>query len=639
MAKARGRVGTKPAKKGSPKKASPKKASTTKVATTKAATTNVATGKGAAKATTKATTAKASTTKAATTKAATTKAATTKAATTKAATTKAATKVATTTAPKPATGAPPPRRRRATVSSLLSEAAEVANTDERAALIEAQLDHVSDPAALVRPWFDASLTLPARREITAAKALAMSRAHATDTKFLDAVGIELARRNFSNEAIDVFRMALAAGSTTDTTEMLLGYLLLSRQNAEGVPMLERSLERSPEWGLPRQTLAKWYVQRDPSRALTLLATPQDGEERELRAVALEALGQHEDAQRETDAALASFDREVEARWKLVEMHTASRNHARAFLHAHRLFELIERGEADETIDSLVGAVARAYRESGHLSELIPWVRRTETMTASVAWHIHFGLGALHPNPDPELAILAAHRMAEVMTERGDPSDARVWQVRAAGVAAKHGDPAPLEELVAGGLDDDADAWIEVGNCYMASDDYDAAGAAADRALLLDPDSGGALVMMCRLAMAMGDESMLHRCATALLEQKPTWHEGPEFLARSHARRLELEAALLHSSRAIEMAAYCHNAWTARAEALFVDGDLDGARTCIETTLAIRAGEPGDEVLFLAAALAHDRETLEREMQHRFRHLPALPFPMYTAHLRAIAEGN
>ena len=147
------------------------------------------------------------------------------------------------------------------------------------------------------------------------------------------------------------------------------------------------------------------------------------------------------------------------------------------------------------------------------------------MSSSVAWYVHFGLKSLHPNPDPALTIRAAHAKVELARQIDDDSGARLWQVRAAGVAAEHGDSRPLDELVAGGLADDAAAWIEVGCCYMASDDYDAAGAAADRALLLDPSSGGALVMMCRLAMTMGDADMLHRVAMALLAGKPAWHEG------------------------------------------------------------------------------------------------------------------
>ena len=546
---------------------------------------------------------------------------------------------ATSAAPKPPVvevGARPRRRR--TTASLLRAAEETTDPIERATLLETQLDQVTEPGNLMRAWFEASLTPAGRREITAEKAIAMARARATNANFLDAVGVELARRGFNNEAIEVFRMAIAAGSTTPTTEMLLGYLLLGQENPEGVELLERSLERAPDWGLPRETLAKWYVKREPARVLTLLHTPQGGEEHELRAMAFELLGQHDEMRREEELALAAFTDEGEARWRLAELHTEERNFARAYVHAHRLFERIERGEADATNDELVGVVVRAYREAGQLPGLLGWLRAQETLSPTVAWHVHFGLGALHPNPDPEVAIRAAHRMAEVMTERGDSSDARVWQVRAAGVAAKHGNAELLEELVAGGLADDANAWLEVGNCYMASDDYDAAGAAADRALLLDPHSGGALVMMCRLAMTMGDDDMLHRVAMAILVNKPAWHEGPEFLARSFARRLDITAALMHSARTIEMAAYCHNAWTARAEALVIAGDLASAQTCVHKSLAIHAGEPGDEVLMLAAALAGDRETLEAELMHRYRHLPALPFTAYFDQLRAIAGG-
>ncbi len=528
--------------------------------------------------------------------------------------------------------------KKVTVASVLHDAREIEDPVERAAMIATSFDVVADPDGLVKSWFQASLGVPGRREITAEHAVAMS--HATShVKFLDAVGRELWRRNFKNESIEVLRLAVAAGTTNDTSRMLLGHLLVSQDNAEGVPLLERAIESFPDSALPRETLGRWFVKTDPARALVVLSTPQDGVEHELRAMALTTLNRPDEAVHAQAAALARFDSPVEARWRLAEFHSGAGHKARAFEHAHELFALMQGGAAiGEDRARIEAVIVRAYLEAGQLVELLPWLRAMPSMSDDVAWYVHFGLGALHPNPDPELAIRAANVMADAMRALNDESDARVWQVRAAGVAAKHGNVQPLEELVASGLEDDASAWIEVGNCYMASNDFDAAGAAADRALLLDPTSGGALVMMCRLALEMGDADMLHRVAMALLVAKPAWHEGPEFLSRSFARRLDVEAALMHSARSLEMAVYCHNAWTARAEAMLVSGDLATARTCIERSLEIHSGEPGDEVLIPGAALAGDLEKLEAELAFKYRHLPALPFTEYVACLRRVAAG-
>ena len=43
-------------------------------------------------------------------------------------------------------------------------------------------------------------------------------------------------------------------------------------------------------------------------------------------------------------------------------------------------------------------------------------------------------------------------------------------------------------------------------------------------------------------MGLGDAESLHRTAMALVAQKPMWHQGPEFLARSFARQLDAPRA-------------------------------------------------------------------------------------------------
>ena len=527
--------------------------------------------------------------------------------------------------------------RKKTAATVLRAAAKLADHAARAAKLEAAFDEVTNPGELVRPWFDAALEVPGNRAATGERALALANDRPHDAPLLDALGNELARRNFTDEAIEVFRAAIEAGSTSDMTVMLLGYLLLvKRQDAAGVPLLEKALENDRDWLLPRQSLAIWFVTRDPARALAILEDPYDGEELELRAMALEALGRRAEADRESAEALTRYRSPLEARYRLGRWHTFDDRHPRAFVHARELLVLRDTAPKAQ-LDEIDEVIVRGYRHTGQLADLLPWLRaRQEPFPLRIGFHVHFGLTALQPNPDPDLAMRAARDVAAAYRTLGDKREARLWAIREAGIPAKNGDLAPLDRLVESGLDDDPDAWVEVAHRYLATDHYAAATAAADRALVLDPSSGGALVVTCQLALSGGDADTLHRIAMALVAQKPMWHQGPEYLARSFARRLDAAAALMHSEKSLAMATFCHNAWTARAEAFVIAGELDAARPCVERSLAIRNGEHGDDILIVAAALARDRDRLEREIAKRYSHLSALPFTVYFERLRAIA---
>ena len=527
--------------------------------------------------------------------------------------------------------------RKKTAATVLRAAKKIADHAARAAKLEAALDEVSDPGELVRPWFDAALELPGNRAATGERALALANARPHDADLLDALGNELARRNFTDEAIEVFRAAIEAGSKSDMTEMLLGYLLLvKRQDAAGVPLLEKALASDATWALPRQSLAIWYVTREPARVLEILDDPHDGEEHELRAMAFEALGRRDEAARESAEALARYRSPVEARYRLGRWHTLDDRHPRAFVHARELLGLRASAPA-ALLDEIDEVIVRGYRHTGQLAELLPWLRaRKESFPLRIGFHVHFGLIALQPNPDPDLAMRAARDVAAAYRTLGDKREARLWAIREAGIPAKTGDLGPLDRLVASGLDDDPDAWVEVAHRYLAIDQYAAASAAADRALVLDPTSGGALVVTCQLALSGGDGDTLHRIAMALVAHKPMWHQGPEYLARSFARRLDTAAALMHSEKSLAMATFCHNAWTARAEAFVIAGELDAARPCVERSLAIRNGEHGDDILIVAAALDRDRDRLDREIAKRYSHLPAVPFSKFFDRLREIA---
>jgi tetratricopeptide (TPR) repeat protein len=214
---------------------------------------------------------------------------------------------------------------------------------------------------------------------------------------------------------------------------------------------------------------------------------------------------------------------------------------------------------------------------------------------------------------------------------------RLWRVRIAGLRAKQlGDVAALEALAREGLDDDPAAWVALADEYNGVELYDAAHAAVDRALQLDPDSAGAIDTMFELALAGGDLVTLHNTSEALAAAKPLWHQGPEHLGRSFARRCEPGPALLHAKRGVELAPYCHNAWLGLGEAHLVAGDLDAARAALARSLAIDAST--EDVAILKAALDRQPDVLERALAERYQHLPALPFAAFVAKLRAAATS-
>jgi tetratricopeptide (TPR) repeat protein len=217
-----------------------------------------------------------------------------------------------------------------------------------------------------------------------------------------------------------------------------------------------------------------------------------------------------------------------------------------------------------------------------------------------------------------------------MAKETVPSDIRLWRVRIAANTSL----SALEALAHEGLDDDAEAWVELADAYNAADCPDAASAAVDRALQLDPNSAGALSTMFDLALTAGDGETLHRVSEALAVVKPQWHQGPEHLGRSFARRGEAAAALVHAKRAVSLAPFCHNAWTGLAEASVVAGDLERAREATKRSLEIDDGDDDTQILN-AALFAGD---LEQALAERYGHLPALPFPKFVSLLRRARES-
>jgi tetratricopeptide (TPR) repeat protein len=337
------------------------------------------------------------------------------------------------------------------------------------------------------------------------------------------------------------------------------------------------------------------------------------------------------------AALARYDDELVARRELAEWHTQGNRHARALVHARSLFRLRVAYNPTEDVEDIDEAIIEAYDDAGCFSELLPWLRSHETFPLRVAFRVFVGLTSLEPNPDPELAMRAARETAAGFAERKDTRQVLLWRIREAGVAAKAGDLARLDALVTADVDGDPAGWSEVAQVYLNLDDVGAAAAAADRALVIDSACAEALIVSWQIALQVGDLETLHRVAMALVANHPRLHQGPEMLARSFARRFDAEAALMHSERALAMARYCHNAWTARAEALAVAGDVVGAREHIERSLVMRQhDDDGSDALILAAALRKEYDQLDAEIAKRKAKAPG--FAEYYAYLRKLADG-
>jgi len=538
------------------------------------------------------------------------------------------------------------RKRSPTVAKVLEAAAKLTDADKRAAYLERALVRVDKPAPLVEPLFDAWYDGSPSADEIGAKALALARKHEDNSPVLTEIGCELDVRYREDEALEVVQLAIAAGAKNKRVLETLGRLLVRRGDATGVPFLERAVAAFPTWAKPRIALAAWFVERDPAHALVVLGEVDTGRSHDLRAMIHTAAGRTSDATVALRIALASYDNFVDARRRLSEWHFVENRFARALFHAKSLLEMRQHMasqglEEDHDVDAIDEAILQAYRLGGGFAELVPWLRercKTE-VPDSLAWDLWYGITSDHPCPDRELAIRAAEvcRQRDLKAKR--PDEAQCWRVRIAGLRALElGDEDALVALARDGLADSVAAWAELADQYRCIGLYDAAHAAVDRALQLDPDSAEAIDTLFGIALSLGDEAVMHRTATAVAAAKPLWHQGSEHLGRSFARRCEPAPALLHARKAVELAPHCHNAWCGLGEAHLVAGDHAAAREALARSLALEAAQFGDDISVLRAAVEGNAEVLERELAERYKQLPALPFPAFVEKLRAAARS-
>lgn len=522
--------------------------------------------------------------------------------------------------------APPPLA----AATILAAARKKRDPEARAAYLEAHLPRADKPAKLVEllldAWFDAA---PAD---AAAKARALAATRPDDAAFLAALGGELENHYCEDEALDVLRLAVAAGANNRTTLELLGRMLVLRGDAEGVPLLQRVIDRDPTYVPTRIALAAWFVERDPARALAVLGDAATPQAHDLRAMIHEAAGRPREAARELRAALA--DDAFAARKELCDWHFDENRIARALVHARALFVLRLKRRRGDDLDDADVTIAQTYRLAGAFAELVPWLRERAELTPTLGWNIYYALA----ERDEALAVRGAEAALRGADEDDDADEVQRWRVRIASVRARHGAPAALDAVRAE-LGDDATAWIELADAYVAVGNHEAARAAVERARRLDPDAPDALSTLFDLALAAGDGDALHRHAEAIAGARPHWHQGPEHLGRSFARRCEPAAAATHAARAVAVAPYCPKAWIALAEAHVVGDELAAARDAAARARALAPARPGDDLAVLDAALAGEPDALERALAARYRHLAALPFPAFVTRLRAAARSS
>lgn len=514
-------------------------------------------------------------------------------------------------------------------------AAKKLKKDARAAYLERELVRVDKPEALLDALGDALFDTGGNDAI--GRTLLAIAKRTRNAALLDAIGQELELRWCEGEAITVLRLAIDAGSKNHNTRELLGRLLATRGDASCVELLEGVIEDAANNDEACLALALWFLDRDPERALTTLDDVDSAEADDLRAMATGALGRTAAAAAANAQALARYDSALDGHLELCEWHSNEHRYDRALFHARSLFEIRsqKRGVPAKRHDRVDEVMLHGFLRGRAFAEVVPWLaeRCARSVPKALAWDVYEGLTSLNPIQLPEIAI----RAAEVLAKTDSRTEARAWRVRIASIRASEQDLGPLAALAEDGLDNDAVAWVALANAYHANNASDAASAAVDRALQLDPSSVDALTAMYDLALHAGDLSLMERAARAVAEADPYGHEGCERLGRTLLRRGEGNAALPLAQQAVQAAPYCHNAQLGLGEAYLVVGDLARAREAAKRSAEIWAPDPGEATAVLLAALSGDPDALEAELVTAHRHLPTVPFPNFIAALRAAAK--
>lgn len=437
--------------------------------------------------------------------------------------------------------------------------------------------------------------------------------------------------------IALLRHALEAHPDNEDVACKLGVNLVGDlvTRDEGVTLLEDVVRRFPQWAYPVRTLALALAQKAPERALELLAPLAQTENAWLldaHAMLLAGAGRAGEAEKVARRAIASMDAEpCEVARRLAAWHTSEGRYDRALYWTSRFFDMP--GAADpEQNERLFDTLLYAHRLSGRVAEILPLARsRCEReVPPGLAWEVYYASSGL----DDALAA----RAAKVMAAKADDEDDELeWLINEAKHLAKLGQRDRIDAVLAR-VGERAERWADVFYMYDALKEVDPAVAAARRAYALDPESLAVLTAYLEALLLEGDASAALVVAEAIAKAFPYQHAGPERLGLLHAQLLHEPEALEHSARAIDMAPYCHVYNDCRAVALFVAGDLDGARRHAAQSLALSAPDEPDELtlpLLVTRAVDRDADGLERCLASDRRKRD--PFPGFTARLREVAR--
>lgn len=492
---------------------------------------------------------------------------------------------------------------------------------------------------LVAPLFDRLAELESE-ESAAARLRELAEQRIGDGGLLNEVAWVLDNARQRGHAVALFRHVVDASPRHVQALYRLGKLLCEEPSThgEGVALLERALELDPEAIGVREELAWTCLECEPERGLALLeglSDLQDAYIHATRAALLGAMGREAEAAAALQLALEAIGAPAAGYVELARWHLDAQRFDHALELARRIFE---HRVPDQLRDQAEGVWLSAFRIAGATREILTTLR--ERCAAGVPEHLAYDVFYGCETLDPELAGRAALTCCELATT---PEQRIEWRIRAAEVKARQGDSTMLDQLPAE-AGKSSRAWAALAGTYDALHRYDEANEAARRAIDASTNGGGgsleALSAMQEACVRLGDLEGAFRYARELIDRHPYEHHGSERLGALLALTLEVEPALEHTARAVAAAPYCQNAHRARALALFVAGDHEGARRHAERCLAIEPPtepDPPDESVLILRALDGDVGGVERCVEALGRRVPAQLFPGFTARVREIAR--
>jgi tetratricopeptide (TPR) repeat protein len=202
----------------------------------------------------------------------------------------------------------------------------------------------------------------------------------------------------------------------------------------------------------------------------------------------------------------------------------------------------------------------------------------------------------------------ARHAAEVSAGRAETRESRDdWELKAATMSALLGDTSKVDELWAKNLANASARPKELSKFYWIYTElkqFDRAIEVALAAYTALPTDAGAATAMCEAEAARGDHAAARAVAEKLIVDRPYAHAGFERLALVAGAELDEKTALDASAKSLESAPTCSVAHRARSLALFVSGDVAGAKA--HAKHAIRLDVPNADreerwpVAFLAA---------------------------------------